>query len=138
MKKEGKRKPKHTKLKILCICAKGANRSKYLAKYLRGKGYSAKFGGIEDDDSGPIINPLSQKDVDWADIIVVVRKRLKKLFKKNFKSKNKKVIALDVTDSKRLIPEQLAHLRELKHEEFQKKWTRPQLRKAIKPYLPFK
>jgi len=43
---------------------------------------------------------------------------------------------LDVTDSKRLIPEDKAHLRDLDYVSFQKKWTRPRLREALKKYLP--
>jgi predicted kinase/predicted protein tyrosine phosphatase len=123
------------KLKVLCICAVGVNRSKYLAEYLEKKGYLTKYGGV-DYRKEYNYNPLKQKDVDWADIIIITRKRLKSIFKKEYNSKGKKIITLDVTDSKRLIPDELSYLRELEHEEFQNKWTRPQLRKAIKPYLP--
>ncbi len=119
-------------MKILCICAQGQNRSKYLAQYLRRKGYSTKFGGIEAN----AINPITQNKIKWADILIIVRKRLIKILKKKFPEvKKKKMIVLDVTDSKRLIPKEFAHLKELNHFEFQKKWTRPQLRKAIKPHL---
>ncbi len=123
------------KPKVLCICAVGLNRSKYLAKYLGNKGYRTRYGGVE-DRTDLIPNHFSQEDVDWADIIIITRARLEKLFKKKFKAGNKKIIVLDVTDSKKLIPGNLVHLRKLSHEEFQKKWTRPKLRKAIKPYLP--
>jgi len=57
---------KDEKLKVLCICAQGANRSKYLAQYLRGKGYYTRSGGIEDD----AINPLKFNYINWADIII--------------------------------------------------------------------
>ncbi len=134
-----KMKLKKRKKKVLCICSKGMNRSKYLASYLRRKGYSTKYGGIEPEGEGQF-NPLKPKDIDWADIIIIIRKRLKRIFKRKFKNKinNKKLIILDVTDSRRLIPEEFTHLRDLNHKEFQKKWTRPQLRKAIKSYLPLK
>lgn len=122
--------------KILCVCAKGQNRSKYLADYLRRKEYLTRYGGLEINKEESINQRLiTQKDIDWADIIILVRKRLKQLFKKKFKCK-KKIILLDVTDSKRLIPQRYAYLRELSHTEFQKKWTRPQLRKAINRYMP--
>ncbi len=121
--------------KVLCVCAVGLNRSKYLAKYLRKKGYSTRCGGVDyrEDET---YNPIKKKDVDWANVIIIVRKRLEKSFKRKFKWKGKKIIVLNVTDSKKRIPEKMAHLRKLNHEEFQKKWTRPQLRKAIEKYLP--
>ena len=127
------------KIRILVGCSKGLNRSKYLAEYLRRKGYSTRFGGVEGfDDSNMKWNPITQKLVDWADIIIVVRERLKDSLKKKFKTKDKKIVVVDVTDSKKLIPEELSHLRDLDYLTFQKKWTRPQLRKAIKPHLPLK
>jgi len=131
---------KMKKLKVLCICAKGKNRSRYLAKYLKGKGYTTRFGGI--DGGGDFVEKIEKEitveDVNWADIVVIVRKRLVDIFNKKFGKVGKKIIALDVTDSRRLIPEEFAHLKDLDHTEFQKKWTYPQLRKAIKPYLPLK
>ena len=124
------------KIKVLCVCSKGQNRSKYLANYLRRKGYSTRYGGLEINRDYPLNQKfVTQKDVDWADLIIITRKRLKHLFNKKFRS-DKKIIFLDVTDSKRLIPEKYAHLREVSHNEFQKKWTRPQLRKEIKQHLP--
>ena len=127
------------KLKVLCICAKGMNRSRYLSNYLRRKGYSAKFGGIEPYENPKYKwNPVSQKKIDWADVIVIIRKRLIPVIKRKFRIKGKKLIILDVTDSPRLIPKEFRHLRSENHKEFNKKWTYPQLRKAIKPYLPLK
>ena len=121
-------------MKVLCICARGMNRSRYLAKYLRGKGYSTKWGGVEPFEKTEWKwNPVSQDKVDWAEVIIIVRKRVGKLFKNKFKTKGKKVIVFDVSDSQRLAPEEF---RNLSFDEFQKKWTRPQLRKAIKPFLP--
>jgi len=122
--------------KILCVCAMGRNRSKYLASYLKNKGYRTRYGGI---GHGRINfhahNPFSQEDVDWADIILVVRKKHKPLLKKNYKIKGKKIIVLDVTDSRRTIGEKYPKLKDLDYEIFQKRWTYPQLRKAIKPHL---
>jgi predicted protein tyrosine phosphatase len=129
------------KLKVLCACAKGLNRSPYMARYLKRKGYSTRYGGVE---NAPGVKSrrkpklIIKEDVEWADIIVIVRKRLVSLFKRKFRPKGKKVIVLDVTDSKRLIPKEFARLRLIHFKEFDKKWTYPQLRKAIKPYLPLK
>jgi predicted protein tyrosine phosphatase len=128
---------KKSKIRVLCVCAAGINRSKYLAEYLRRKGYSTRFGGVEYKGERNF-KALKQEDVDWADIIILARKRLEPILKRKVKIKNKKLILLNVTDSKRLIPDKLAHLRKLPYIEFQKKWTRPQLRKAIKEYLPMK
>ena len=128
------------KTKVLCICAKGMNRSKYLAGYLRRKGYSAKFGGVEPYENPEYKwNPVSQKKIDWADVVIVIRKRLVSILKKNFKVHHKtKIILLNVTDSQNLIPSEFKHLRNINHKEFNKKWTYPQLRKAIGKYLPLK
>ena len=113
------------------------NRSKYLAHYLRRKGYSTTHGGVESYKENPEWkwNPLTQKKIDWAEVIIVVRERLVGDLKKKFKLKGKKIIVLDVTDSKRLAPKEF---QALSHREFQKKWTYPQLRKAIKGCLPLK
>ncbi len=125
------------KLKILTVCTIGLNRSKYLASYLKNKGYKTRFGGI---GFGIIDkkarNPFSQEDINWADIVIVVRKKHKPLLKKHYKVKGKKIIVLDVIDSRKAIGEKYPKLNNLDFDVFQKKWTRPQLRKAIKPYLP--
>ena len=127
------------KPKILVICTMGLNRSKYLASYLRNKGYRTRYGGI---GFGRIDkkahNPFKQEDIDWADIIIVVRKRHKPLLKKYYKVRGKRIIVLDVTDSRRRVGEKFPELGKLSFEVFQRKWTRPQLRKAIKPYLPLR
>lgn len=125
------------KKKILVICAKGLNRSKYLASYLRNKGYRTRFGGIEgfrNKEQAP--NPISQKDVDWANVIIIVRKRLKSKFKKKFQTNRKRIITFNVTDSRRLLPKKYFYLKEASEKRFDKEWRKPQLRKAIKKYLP--
>ena len=121
------------KTKILCVCAKGLNRSKYIAEYLRRKGYSTKYGGLEPliFNELDITNYLNQKKVDWADIIIVVRKRLVGILKKNFKTKNKKIISFDITDSKRLISEEKPEYKNLTKEQMNKLITYPRLRKQI-------
>ncbi len=129
------------KLKVLCLCAKGRNRSWYLADYLNQRGYLTRFGGIDDGDGNPkyaIIKPITQKDVNWADIIILVRKRLTDIFNRKFKNNDKRMIVLDVSDQKAMLPSEFAHLKELDDLDFQITWTYPQLREAIKPYLPLK
>ena len=120
-----------TKKKILIICAVGTNRSRYLANYLRRKGYSTRYGGIAPKwPEGA--NPLKPEHVDWADIVIIVRKRLKPIFKKRFPKFKKKLIVFDISDSKRLAPEEFQKYEGL---EFQKKWTYPRLRKAVNEAL---
>lgn len=127
--------------KVLVVCAKGLNRSPYLASYLKDKGYKTRFGGVENfpgEKSKRTPKLISQEDVNWADVIIIVRERLTPLFKKKFKNKDKKIIVINVTDLKRFVPRKFAKLKEENWKEFDKKWTYPQLRKAIKPYLPLK
>ncbi|MGD9276798.1 MAG: hypothetical protein PVJ67_06525 [Candidatus Pacearchaeota archaeon] len=111
------------KQKILCICAKGQNRSRYLSEYLKSLGYESRFGGVEgyDKTPGKAPNPVEQKDVDWADLIIITRKRLEAIFNQLFKT-NKKILVFDVPD---LTPSG----------KFDK--TEDMLRKVIEPHLPF-
>ena len=127
------------KPRILAICTMGLNRSKYLASYLKNKGYGTRYGGIGFGRVDKKAHkPFKQEDIDWADIIVVARKRHKPLLKKHYKVKGKKIITLDVSDSKRRIGKKFPTLGKLDFKTFQRKWTYPQLRKAIKPYLPLR
>jgi len=114
----------------------GSNRSKYLASYLKNKGYKTEFGGIGSGSGRSPDKPFTQEDLDWADIIIVVRKKHVALLKKKYKVKNKKIIALEVLDSRKVIGQQHSKFNNLDYDTFQKRWTKPQLRKAIKPYLP--
>ncbi|MEA3329527.1 MAG: GrpB family protein [Nanoarchaeota archaeon] len=66
------------------------------------------------------------------DILISVSK------KQIIKTKDKKIIVLDVTDSRIIIGKKYPELSKLNFETFQKKWTKPKLRKAINPYLPLK
>ena len=63
-------------MNILFVCTQGQNRSKYLAEYLKEKGYSTDYGGVKADGA----NPLTQEKVDWADVIVAVREHIKDKF----------------------------------------------------------
>lgn len=124
--------------KVLCVCARGLRRSKYLSKYLRAKGYSTRCGGLEAGAEGePESKYITQDDVNWADVIIIVRKRLKTIFDSKFKSRRgQKFIVLDVTDSRRLLPNKYEYLKDVPQKQFDREWVRPQLRKSVKPYLP--
>jgi predicted protein tyrosine phosphatase len=125
------------KTRVLCVCARGRNRSRYLAKYLRRKGYSTRAGGVEPfaDPDRPW-NPISQKKVDWADLIILLEERLLPILKKDYDIGGKKLISFTVIDAPKWIPDEFAELRKLPKGEFNKVWTYPRLRKAIKEYLP--
>ncbi len=118
--------------KVLCVCAQGMNRSRYLAGYLRNKGYNTRYGGASIEAP----NPIHQKDIDWADVIIVVRKRLVSIMKERFHVKNKKLIVFNVTDSPLSLFFERKMLKFMDYLDFQKKWTYPQLRKNIEKYLP--
>ncbi len=127
------------KLKVLCVCTMGLNRSKYLADYLKGKGYEARYGGVGPCRIDPFPkNPIKQEDVEWADIIITARKKHKPILIKSYNAKNKKIIVLDITDSRKAMAEIYPEFKKIEHSDFNKKWTYPQLRKAIKKYLPLK
>lgn len=125
-KKKGERK------KILCVCVYGLNRSRYLAKYLKNKGYNTRYGGATIEAP----NPIYQRDIDWAEVIVVVRKRFVPVMKERFHIKGKKLIVLDVSDSPFTLFLENKKLKFLDYFNFQEKWTYPQLRKNVEMYLP--
>lgn len=125
------------KKKVLCVCAQGIHRSKYLASYLKKKGYNTRYGGV--DNRFLVFKPsksIKQDDVDWADVIVIVRKRLGSIFKKKFKYNMKKLIFLDVTDDPSSLKGKFNYLRKVSYEEFARKYRNPMLRKGIDKYLP--
>lgn len=119
------------KTKVLAVCAMGANRSKYIAGYLRKKGYSTRYGGIKEE----AIKPLDFKYVQWAEIIIFAREKHKKYFEEKVGKSSlqrKKVFVLEVRDSGKDVPEELSYLNQLPRNEFNKKWTHPNLRNKLK------
>jgi len=119
-----------TKTKVLSICAIGVNRSKYIANYLRKKGYSTRYGGIKDE----AIKPLDFKHVEWADVIIFAREKHKEYFEDKYGRpySGKKIYVLEVRDSGKDVPKELDYLHNLPRDEFNKKWTHPNLRKKLK------
>jgi len=126
------------KPKILCVCTMGLNRSKYLAGYLGEKGYETRYGGVGPCRVDPFpANPLKKEDVAWADIIITAREKHKPILIENYDVQNKKIITLDITDSRKAMSEIYPEFKNIEHHKFNEKWTYPQLRKAIEEYLPF-
>lgn len=125
------------KLKVLCVCTMGLNRSKYLAEYLREKGYDTKYGGVGPCRIDPEPkNPIKKEDIEWADIIITARKKHKPILNNNFGVKDKKIICLDITDSRKAMGEIYPEFKNIEQNEFNQKWTYPQLRKEIERCLP--
>ncbi|MBR9705876.1 hypothetical protein GOV14_02460 [Candidatus Pacearchaeota archaeon] len=125
------------KVKVLCVCAKGINRSQYLAGYLKTKGYETRFGGVEGFNIGEEApNPITQQDLDWADVVIIVRERLLKIVARRFDLGDKQLVVLDVTDSIDLAVREMPELKDVTPLEFDKFWRKPRLREAIKPFLP--
>jgi predicted protein tyrosine phosphatase len=134
MKADKKRKPR-----ILCVCTMGLNRSKFLAEYLAKKGYETRYGGIGPCRVDPEpTNPVNPEDFEWADIIITARKKHKPILINKHKIKNKRIITLDITDSRKAMSKIYPEFKNIKNSEFNKKWTYPQLIKSLEKYLPLK
>ncbi|MBD3355411.1 hypothetical protein GF361_05545 [Candidatus Woesearchaeota archaeon] len=118
-------------MKILVVCTQGENRSRYLAKYLKKKGYDADYAGINPKG----INPITQKKVGLADMIITVRKHIKEKFLKRFKPVEKEIINLEVKDNPKRFSKEAERLAEKSWSEFQKKYVYSELRKQIEKHL---
>ena len=118
-------------VKILVVCTEGQNRSRYLAEYLKRKGYETDFGGIKKDG----FNPLIQKKVDWADMVITVREHIKDKFLHRFDPKCKKVVHLEVRDNPKRFPAEAQELAAKDWNAFQEKYVYSELRKQVEKYL---
>jgi len=102
------------KLKVLCVCGLGLNRSRYLAKYLGEKGYDTKWRGLESCDFNlESKNLIGIKDIEWADIIVVSKEKYKSILNDNFKVRDKKIVCLDIVSLRKIDGEYSQLRREL-------------------------
>jgi predicted protein tyrosine phosphatase len=117
----------------------GLNRSKYLAKYLRRKGYKTRYGGVGPCRVDPYpANPIKKEDVEWADIIIAARDKHKPILEKEWKVKGKEIITLEVSDSRKRAAETHPEFKKITHKKFNRVWTYPKLRKAVKEHLPLR
>ena len=119
------------KKKILIVCSAGKNRSRYVANYLRRKGYSTRFGGVKESE---IINPVNPKYIEWADLIIFAQEKQKKWFVEKFGDFKKNYLILDVRDSGHDVPEDKKYLLKLPKKEFNRVWVHPNLRKKLKEF----
>lgn len=81
-------------MKILFICNQNQNRSKTAEELFRGR-FETKSAGLFNS------KPVTQKEINWADVIVVMeqmqREELAKRFPKEYIKK--RIVSLDIEDS---------------------------------------
>ncbi|MFH1089017.1 MAG: hypothetical protein V1716_01170 [Candidatus Uhrbacteria bacterium] len=133
---------------ILLICNWGRNRSRYLANYLEQKGYDVKFAGVLPEGD----NLVTQKMVDWSQVIIFVTPETQESFAQHFTIDNQQLITLNVEDrieilapnkpnpSNPLIPEikvQTTYPTTEEWTQIQEEKVYPELEKQIDKYLPF-
>lgn len=105
---------------------------------MKKKGYETRYGGIGPCRIDPEpANPIKKEDIDWTDIIITARKKHKPILIKDYQVKGKRIICLEVSDSRYKAYLKNPEWANISQEEYNKLWTYPQLRKAIKKYLPF-
>ena len=120
-------------MKVLCVCLEGKNRSGYLARYLGNKGYITSFGGAKEGAK----NPVLQKDINNADLIIIARQYIKNMLEERYNIKNKKFIVLEVSDEAKEYGDKAIEIfNKLGEEMFQVKYVRPNLRKQMEKHLP--
>jgi predicted protein tyrosine phosphatase len=125
------------KPKILCICSMGLNRSKWVANYLEEKGYETRYGGIGPCRIDPEpANPIKEGDLDWANIIIVARSKHKIILEEKHKIKDKRIIVLEVSDSRYKAYLKKPEWENISQEEYNRLWTYPKLKEALEPHLP--
>ena len=118
---------------ILIICHWGRNRSKYLADYLKTKGYNTDYAGI--GDQADTKDRLTQEQIDWTDVIIVVQDYLGEKLSSSYNIKNKKVISLEVDD--KTDDQNKPQLDGKEWMEYQQKNVYSKLKKEIDKFLPF-
>jgi len=82
------------------------------------------------------LNKLKKSDVDWADIIIFMRKHHKFLFNLKFSKKGKKIISLEIIDNPAKSIFDHPDIIEMDYWEVQKKITYPEIRRQIDKHLP--
>lgn len=100
-------------MKILFICNQNQNRSKTAEELFKGK-FETRSAGLYNE------HPVTEKELSWADVVVVMedeqRKELSKRFPKMYMKK--RIISLDIPDiydygQKKLIDELKIKVEEL-------------------------
>lgn len=82
--------------KILVLCTFGINRSRYLAEYLKSKGYNnVVYGGVQEDED------VVKEKIEGSDLIITVHPEVKDALDVHFDIGDRKVIELNVDDRTR-------------------------------------
>jgi predicted protein tyrosine phosphatase len=109
-------------MKVLCICTMGLNRSKFLAEYLASLGHETRYGGVGPCKFDPApANPAKKEDMNWADIIVTAKPKHAPILRDDFGIVDKKIISLDVTDSRSAMSKIYPEFKEISREDFNAK-----------------
>jgi hypothetical protein len=80
-------------MKILVLCMFGMNRSKYLAEYLKGKGFETDYDGVNNENWEAV-----QEKINWSDTVITVSHDTHEKARMDFDFVGKKVYTLDVED----------------------------------------
>ena len=119
-------------MKILVLCSHGENRSRYLADYLRSKGYLyVDYSGVKVSDN------KTQKKIADADLLIVVHKKVMESLSQDFDISDKKIIALDVEDRPEEVLPGKTRLDGEAWIAFQEKYVYPKLKEQIDRFIPF-
>jgi len=87
-------------LKVLFVCEANVGRSRWAEHYLKKRGNEEKLNlevksaGILAEDPESV--PLTQKLLDWADIVLVMEERMREKILKNFKVLPFKIFSLEI------------------------------------------
>lgn len=117
---------------ILIFCHFGQNRSRYLAEYLIGLGYTdVVFAGIKDPDQEKI-----QKEIDQADVIIAVPNHVCDELRRTYQLHDARLICLQVEDRPEMILPDHRHLEGEEWTAFQQEYVYPALKAQLDRHLP--
>lgn len=119
-------------MRILIFCHFGQNRSRYLAEYLVGLGYTdVVFAGIKDPDQEKI-----QKEIDRANVIVTVSQHVHDELCERYHLHDQRMIGLQVEDRPEMILPDHRHLEGDEWLVFQQEYVYPALKAQLDRHLP--
>ena len=80
-------------MKVLFICNQNQNRSKTAEELFKGR-FETKSAGLYNE------NPVTQKDISWSDVVIVMEEEQRSEIAKRFPKlyMQKRIISLDIPD----------------------------------------